>query len=104
MHRPSSSLLLSPFPADPTFTLQNLSTAIECVDDQHLCAAIGLEVPSEKRVSREEVLQYLIATVPDAPWQFLAGSLYKEEEHAALENVTKYFQRQPGMMGGVSGV
>ena len=56
-------------------------------------------------MSREEVLQYLIATVPDAPWQFLAGSLYKQEERAALENVTKYlFPKTTRYDGWVSGV
>ena len=95
---------LSPLPADPTFTLTNVTTALESVDNQHLCTAIGLEVPSKKCVSREGVLQYFISTVPDAPWQFLAGSLYKQEEQAALELVTKYFQRQPGMGGWAPGV
>jgi len=48
------------------------------------------------------MLQYFIATVPDASWQTLAGKLYYLEEHAALERAIKYFQPQPGIWVGRS--
>ena len=56
-------------------------------------------MPSKRCGSREEKLQYFITTVPNASWQVLAGVLYYGQEQAALERVTKYFQRQPGMDG-----
>jgi len=58
-----------------------------------------LGVPSRKRGNRKEVLQYFIATVPNASWQTLAGGLYHRQEYAALSRVTKYFQPQAGMGG-----
>ena len=97
MHSPSSFLVPhSPLPTDPTFTLRNVTTAVESVED---CVSLGsfLGVPYESRGSMEKLVQYFITTVPNASWQTLAGALYCMEEHAALERVTKYFQRQPGM-------
>jgi len=98
-YSPSSFLVpLSPLPTDFTFTLHNVTTAVESVEDWKLLVA-SLGVPDEKRGSREEMLQYFIAIVPNSSWQTLAGHLYYRQEHAALERVTKYFQPQPGMGG-----
>ena len=89
---------LSLLPADPTFTLSNVITAVESVQGWKSLAAY-LDVPSEWRRSREEMLQYFITTVPNASWQILAGGLYYRQEQAALERVAKKYQRQPGMGG-----
>lgn len=95
MHRHSSSL--SPLATDPTVTLANVTTAVEIVDNWGRLYYLG--VPGKKRGSKEEMLQYFITTVPNASWETLAGGLYYAQEHAALENVTKQFQSQPGVGG-----
>ena len=91
-----SLVSLSPLPTDPTFTLSNVTTAVESVHDWYNLG-IGLDVPSKRCGSREEILQCFITTVPNALWQTLAGALYHRQEQAALERVMKYFQRKPGM-------
>ena len=93
MHRRSSSL--SPLATDPTFTLANVTTAVEIVDNWGRLYYLG--VPGKKRGSKEEMLQYFITTVPNASWETLAGGLYYAQEHAALANVSKQFQSQPGV-------
>jgi len=97
MHSPSSSLVpLSLLPADPTFTLTNVTTAVESVE--HLDkVGVYLDVPSAQWLSRDLILQYIITTLPDASWQTLAGALYYLKHDAALTRVTKYFQPQPGI-------
>jgi len=88
-------------PTDPTFTLNNVTTAVESVENWY-ALGIYLGVLSRKCTSRKKMLQYFIATVPDASWQTLAGKLYYLEEHAALERAIKYFQPQPGIWVGRS--
>jgi len=89
---PSSSFSL---PADPTFTLTNVTTAIESVEDWDDLGYFLL-VPYEKRGNREEMLRYFITTMPNASWETLAGGLYRQQEHAALETATKFFKPKPG--------
>jgi len=94
----STTVPLSPLSADPTFSIHNVDTAVESVQDWD---GLGyhLGVPHEKHGSSEEMLQYFITTVPNASWEILAGGLYYQQEHAALEKVAKYFQPHPGMSG-----
>ena len=89
---------LSPLPTDPTFTLSNVTTAVESV---HLWARLGncFDVLDWRCESMEDILEYFITTVPNASWQTLSGGLYYLQEQAALERVTEYFERQPGMDG-----
>ena len=88
----------SPLPTDPTFTLRNVTTAVGTVQNWvGLCAY--LQMSRAKHKSREEFLQYYITTAPNASWQSLAGCMYCLNDHAALERVTKYFRRQPGIGG-----
>ena len=47
-------------------------------------------------MNTETALNYYVTTVAAASWEHLAGILYYLEEHAALDKVKKYFQRQPG--------
>jgi len=86
---------LSSLPTDPTFTLTNVTTAIESVEDWDDLGYFLL-VPYEKRGNREEMLRYFITTMPNASWETLAGGLYRQQEHAALETATKFFKPKPG--------
>lgn len=85
---------LSFFPTDPTFTVSNVTIAVESVQDWNFLG-VYLGVPGKKRGSKREMLQNFITTMPNASWQTLAGDLYSLQEHAALERVKRYFQ--PGM-------
>jgi len=78
----------------PTFTLTNVTTAIESVEDWDDLGYFLL-VPYEKRGNREEMLRYFITTMPNASWETLAGGLYRQQEHAALETATKFFKPKP---------
>ena len=89
---------LYPLPTDSTFTFHNVNAAVESVQDWD-DLGYHLGVPHGKHGSRREMLQYFITTVPNASWQVLAGGLYYQQEHAALEKVTKYYQPHPGMSG-----
>jgi len=90
---------LSPLVSDTSFTLQNVTTAVESVNSQ---GSLGfyLGVPRRKYRSGKEILQYFITTVPRASWETLAGGLCYQQEHAVLETVKEYLRPQPGMCVG----
>lgn len=86
-------------PPDSTFTFPNVVVAVATVQNSDILGA-WLGVPACKRVSKETVVNYLVSTTAVASWEKLSGVLYFLEEHAALDETTKYFQRQPGMCMG----
>jgi len=89
-----SILLLS----DPTFTLSNVTSAVQAVSDwNQFCNR--LQFPLRKRKTTKEIMEYFITAVPRASWETLAGQLYYMQQHEALEKVKEYIQQQPGMGG-----
>ena len=103
-------LLLLPPPADSTLTPRALSIAVSTVRlfwNYELLYYLGVPdtVESQIRVSlsystEEEKmmagLQYYIQTVPGASWGRIAGVLWYNEEHTALEMVRQYLPHKPG--------
>lgn len=96
MYSHSQFLVFSPYLPDPTFTLPNIISKLETVQDWSTLGG-WLGVPSSKRESREVTLNYYCTTVPNASWQRISGTLHCMQEHKALENVKNCFERQPGM-------
>ena len=86
-------------PTDTTFTLTNVMSTLETVQDWEGLVR-QLELPYSKRVNgKEPAFNYFITTIPSASWQLLAGALYCCGEKRGLTTVTLYFQRQPGVCG-----
>lgn len=85
-------------PPDPTLTLPNVITVVGMVKNWKVLGGYLL-VPDSKMKTREEMLDYFITTTPGASWETLAGHLYYMQQDKALEKMSDYLKRQPGMGG-----
>ena len=87
-------------PTDTTFTLTNVMSTLETVQDwENLGAQLGIPYPKWKWKDGDTIINYYITGCPGASWSALAGALYYHGEQTALTKVSSYFQRQPGMCG-----
>ena len=84
-------------PADTSFTLNNICSTLETVQNWRGLSR-QLEIPPSKW-GKQQMVNYFVTNMPSASWQLLAGALYCLGEQTALTKVTSYFQRQPGMCG-----
>ena len=81
-------------PTDTTITLRNICSTLDTVQDWWRLGNL-LGIP-ESKWGKQEMVNYFVTNIP-ASWQLLAGALYYRSERTALQKVTSYFQRQPGM-------
>lgn len=91
-----SSSLFSHSPADATFTLTNVLSTLETVQEWNKLGD-KLHVPYTKQDSKDTMMNYYVTSIANASWQMLAGALYYCGEQTALKKVKAYFQRQRGM-------
>ena len=87
-------------PTDTTFTLTNVMSALETVQDwEDLAGRLGIPLTKWYGKGGNTIMNYFLSICPGASWSALAGVLYYCEEQTALTKVSGYFQRQPGMCG-----
>ena len=87
---------ISHSPADTTFTLTNVLSTLETVQEWNKLGD-KLHVPYTKQDSKDTMMNYYVTSIANASWQMLAGALYYCGEQTALKKVKAYFQRRRGM-------
>ena len=96
------------FFADNTLTLENVIKAVATVSMHWYVLGSKLAVPESKLdeirqrysaddLRKEALWKYWLEYMPNASWDILPGWLFYMEEVSALQAVSKYTNKEPGI-------